>query len=114
MFLVGDPNVRRSVKAGPLRKAVRVRAGLEQTGFSRTEACFLGGFVEDAGHRIASAVVVPSAWANWGYEIVDKLQAHFYENQKILFKYIFITEKIPSSNTFLLLKNYLFQMHFYQ
>ena len=28
----------------------------------REEACFLGGFVEDVGHRAVSAVTVPSLW----------------------------------------------------
>ena len=58
-------NIGGSVKAGLLWKAVGVLAGLEQTTLLlRLEACFLGSFVEDVGHRFASAVRVPYAWAN--------------------------------------------------
>ena len=65
---VGSQNVGKSIEAGALRKAVRVRAGLEQIGLLLlgTEACFLGGCVEDAGHRTVSAVAVPGAWADCG------------------------------------------------
>ena len=74
-----NPNVGRSVKAGPLWEAVRVRAGLEQTGLllKRTEACFLGGFVEDVDHRIVSAVTVPGTWADCGVvaETIEDLAA---------------------------------------
>ena len=60
--------VGRSIKAGPLWKAVRVQAELEETVILllRTETCFLGCFVKDVGHRIVSAVTVPGAWADCG------------------------------------------------
>ena len=30
----------------------------------RAEACFLGGFVEDVGHRVVSAVAVARTWTD--------------------------------------------------
>ena len=48
-----NPNVGSSIQAGPLWKAVRVWAGLEQNSLARTEACLLGGFA-------------PGAWADCG------------------------------------------------
>ena len=48
----GNPDVGQSVGAGPLRRAVRVRAALEQPCFLclGPEAGFLGGFLEDVGN----------------------------------------------------------------
>ena len=57
---MGNPDVGRSVVAGPLRGSVRVGARLEQTGF------LLGGCVEDMGRRVVSAVTVSGAWADCG------------------------------------------------
>ena len=61
-----NPNAGRSVKAGPLREPVRVRAELEFTSLLllRTGACFLGSFVKDKTHGVVSAVTVPGAWAD--------------------------------------------------
>ena len=67
LFLRGIRDVGKSVVSGPLWEAFRVWAGSDQTLLlQKTEACFLGGFVDDAGHRIVSAVTVPGAWVDCG------------------------------------------------
>ena len=57
---------------------VRVQEGLEQTLALpplRTESDFLGGFAEDMGDRMVSAVTVPSARADCGVvaEMIEDL-----------------------------------------
>ena len=68
VFPVGNPDVGRSVKAGPLWKAVGVRAELEQTGLLLlwTETCLLDDIGEDVGLRNVPAITVPGAWADCG------------------------------------------------
>ena len=57
----GESTHRRvSVKADMLWKSVGVWTGLEEPSFflRGSEACFLGGFIEDVGRRMVSAVLV--------------------------------------------------------
>ena len=65
---MGDPDVGRSIMTGPMWKAIRIQAGLDQAClfYLRMETGFLGGSAEDMGDRLMSEVTVSGTWADCG------------------------------------------------